>query len=376
MKKNILKLYTISCTFLLLLYCQQLIAQPLPNLQTRIFNEANLLRKNPALYYQKYKNLFDKEKSAAVFFRFVGPTADLIWSDSLHKEAKNAVITNYKSDGMFRKTFCRSAGFGASHQIEDSVVIKFIIENYTTLLSTDYNAIGIYSESKNERYFNKDHFYKTSYAYIGTHCHFKPKKYSYPAETFVIDSNKIDFKMLNTGANATYMNAQEKEMLKEINFARCYPKIYAKVIANYLIKKGNNLSFNDYIAGQEIVKELNNMATQNKLLPDERLYKSAKIHGQDMVKRGYSGHTGSDNSSPFDRIKKILGAAYIKGQENIVGGSSSSKSVINLLIDGGIGSRGHRYNIINPEWTHVGCYWAGKVGDMPNNYVQNFAIIK
>jgi len=63
MKKNILKLYTISCTFLLLLYCQQLIAQPLPNLQTRIFNEANLLRKNPALYYQKYKNLFDKEKS-------------------------------------------------------------------------------------------------------------------------------------------------------------------------------------------------------------------------------------------------------------------------------------------------------------------------
>ena len=41
-----------------------------------------------------------------------------------------------------------------------------------------------------------------------------------------------------------------------------------------------------------------------------------------MVKRGYSGNTGSDNSSPFDRIKKILGAAYIKGQENIVGGSS------------------------------------------------------
>ena len=84
----------------------------------------------------------------------------------------------------------------------------------------------------------------------------------------MIDSSKIDFKALNTGANATYMNAQEKEMLKEINFARCYPKIYAKVIANYLIKEGNNLSFDDFIAGQEIVEELNNMAPQNKLLPD------------------------------------------------------------------------------------------------------------
>ena len=75
-------------------------------------------------------------------------------------------------------------------------------------------------------------------------------------------------------------------------------------------------------------------------------------------------------------VKNILGAAYIKGQENLVGGSSPSASVINLLIDGGIGSRGHRYNIINPEWTHVGCYWAGKVGNMPDNYVQNFAILK
>jgi hypothetical protein len=182
--------------------------------------------------------------------------------------------------------------------------------------------------------------------------------------------------MLNTGAAAPYMNAQEKAMLKEINFARCYPKIYAQVMANHLIKLGNKLSFNDFIAGQEIVEELKNMPTQNRLLPDERLYNSAKTHGLDMVKRGYGGHTGSDNSSPFDRIKNILGAAYIKGQENLVGGSSPSASVINLLIDGGIGSRGHRYNIINPEWTHVGCYWAGKVGNMPDNYVQNFAILK
>lgn len=172
------------------------------------------------------------------------------------------------------------------------------------------------------------------------------------------------------------MNAQEKEMLKEINFARCYPKIYSKVIANYLIEEGNNLSFNDYIAGQEIVEELSNMAPLNKLLPDERLYKSAKIHGQDIAKRGYGGHTGSDNSSPFDRIKRVLGTAYIEGSENLVGGRGPSAGVIALLIDGGIGGRGHRYNIINPKWTHVGCYLAGKVGDVPDYYVQNFAIIK
>lgn len=374
MKNGLLKLLMITC--ILFLFLQQFNAQSIPNLQTRIFNEVNILRKNPAFYYQKHKNLFDKEKSAAVFFRFVGATFELSWSDSLFMEAKNAVLSNYKSDGSFRKNFCGSSGFGASHQIEDSVILKFIVKNYTTLLSTDYNAIGIYAESKNQGSNMEGQFYKTSYAFIGTQCHFKPRKYSYPAAIFVIDSSQIDFKMLNTGAEAPYMNTQEKAMLKEINFARCYPKIYAKVIANHLIKFGNKLSFNDFIAGQEIVEELTNMPMQKPLLPDERLYKSAKIHGMDMVKRGYGGHTGSDNSSPFDRIKNVLGASYIKGQENLVGGSSPSVSVINLLIDGGIGSRGHRYNVINPEWTHAGCYWAGKVGNMPDNYVQNFAIIK
>ena len=108
-------------------------------------------------------------------------------------------------------------------------------------------------------------------------------------------------------------------------------------------------------------------------MPDERLITSAKLHGQDEVKRGYSGHTGSDHSDPFMRIKKALGNENAEGSENLVGGSSPRGSVINLLIDGGIGSRGHRYNVIDPRWTHAGCYLAGKIGVIPDNYVQNFA---
>ena len=62
------------------------------------------------------------------------------------------------------------------------------------------------------------------------------------------------------------------------------------------------------------------------------------------------------------------------GNENLVGGQITARmSVIQLLIDSGIPGRGHRYNILNPIWTHVGCYYNGKIGNIEHNWVQNFA---
>jgi uncharacterized protein YkwD len=67
------------------------------------------------------------------------------------------------------------------------------------------------------------------------------------------------------------------------------------------------------------------------------------------------------------------------GNENIVGGTIKKGvrgMVISLLIDSGISSRGHRYNMLNPEWKYVGCY--GYAGEKTAhytfyNYIQNFA---
>jgi hypothetical protein len=354
----------------------QVIAQPLTSLQNKTFTEVNVLRKNPLAYYKKFKTLFDKNKNASSFFQLVNASSPLIWSEPLYQKAKSDVNSNYLSDDRYLKSFCGSAGFGASHDIEDSLVINFIVENYNTILSTDYQQIGIYSGIKKEVISGNNYSFKTSYAYIGTTCNTKVISYKYPSGKYKIDSSQVDFKKLNTGINCTYLSSIEKEMIKEINYARCYPVIYSKIIANWLIEEGNDLTFNDYIAGQEIVEELSKMKPLNRLLPEQKIFNSAKKHGQDLVKRGYSGHTGTDNSSPFDRIKKALGSAYLDGSENLVGGGSPRGSVISLLIDGGIGSRGHRYNIINSEWTHIGCYFVGKIGDMESNYVQNFAKVK
>lgn len=131
------------------------------------------------------------------------------WSDSLYNEAKNAVLSNYKFENKYTKAFCGSAGLGANHKVEDSTVIYFIIENYTTLLSTDFHSIGIYAQ-KSKFSSTQDSYYIYSYAFIATKCSVPFKKYKFPAVKYNIDSSKVNFKMLNTGVNCSYMKAGKR----------------------------------------------------------------------------------------------------------------------------------------------------------------------
>ena len=118
------------------------------------------------------------------------------------------------------------------------------------------------------------------------------------------------------------------------------------------------------------------MPPKSILQPMQCVYDAAKAHGLDCAKRGFLDHTGSDGSAPWDRILKQC-KALSHGNENLEGSGSLDprKSVINLIIDGGISDRGHRYNLLDPSWTSVGCYLiqgtAMKMGTT-YNWVQNF----
>lgn len=339
--------------------------------EKKMFDEINSFRTSPKEYYLKHKSLFQHIQGVDNLFEKIPPSPKIIWSDSLFREAKAEGSSNSRNNGSFAKSFCGYAGFSTNDKNPDSLINKVIRENFTTFLSPDYTHIGIYSNEVT--YFNDK--YKSIHVFIGTHCDAAKKQFEFSWKKVPETLAAVDMKRINTAANEKYLAESEKEMIKEINFARCYPAIYADIIANYLVSEGKT-SFDTWLAGQEIVEILKNLKPMKPLLPDSRLYQCAKNHGLDEKKRGYMGHTGSDNSSPFDRIRKVLGSSYLDGSENLVGDSSPRDAVIALLIDGGIASRGHRENVIKLNWTHVGCYFVGTVDDMPGCYVQNFAEIK
>ncbi|WP_431137801.1 hypothetical protein, partial [Psychroserpens mesophilus] len=74
----------------------------------------------------------------------------------------------------------------------------------------------------------------------------------------------------------------DKEMIKEINFVRQYPKVYASIVAKYLSDKSKSwvgLSKAEYNAGTELIEELKEMSPSQLLYPKACVYEAAKKHG-------------------------------------------------------------------------------------------------
>ena len=184
-------------------------------------------------------------------------------------------------------------------------------------------------------------------------------------------------KNLSSRSNVVpYMNNEEYKMIEEINLVRSNPAAYAKYVEQYRKdKKRAGYNVPDATV-DELLRELRSTPKLSNLEATECLYNAASKHGQDIRIMGKSSHKGSNGSLPWDRVKKSC-PAFQDGNENLVGGSAEVReSVIILLIDNAVSSRGHRKTLLNPHWTHVACYKIGQVGSMPNNWVQKFGQAK
>ena len=82
---------------------------------------------------------------------------------------------------------------------------------------------------------------------------------------------------------------------------------------------------------------------------DGRVAAVAEAHSQDMVARDFFSHTNPDGDSPWDRLGDA-GISFTLAAENIAWGYTSGEAVLN----GWLGSPGHRANIENCALTHHG----------------------
>ncbi|MFK7947211.1 MAG: DUF1573 domain-containing protein [Saprospiraceae bacterium] len=194
-----------------------------------------------------------------------------------------------------------------------------------------------------------------------------------------IARNYLGGEELNTAVNETYLSTREKAMIKEINLVRSNPQAYIKVVETYVqyMKSDDGDWYKDeIITAKELIEELKKTPKLSILLPSRDIYTAAKMHGEEAKKVGSLEHQGQDGSWPWDRVTKY-DKTMKDGNENIVGGMKDiRKSVLTLLIDSGIEGRGHRKTMLKKEWTHVSAYDVGKVGEMPNMWLQKFGQAK
>jgi len=84
------------------------------------------------------------------------------------------------------------------------------------------------------------------------------------------------------------------------------------------------------------------------LIRDEELTKVARQHSRDMFVRGYFSHGTPDGKDPFDRMK-ANDIHFITAGENI-----ALAQTISIAQYGFMHSPGHRANILNPAFGHIG----------------------
>ncbi|CAK82989.1 unnamed protein product (macronuclear) [Paramecium tetraurelia] len=162
------------------------------------------------------------------------------------------------------------------------------------------------------------------------------------------------------------MSKISQEAFEYLNKLRQNPKLAIPKLQEHLkLFKGNVLQKPGEIplqtnegpkAVNECISFLQNQKPLNPLTWSKGLECAARDHVKDTGPKGVTGHTGTDGSSMSDRIERY-GEWDVTVGENISYGQTTGEDVIiQLIIDDGVSSRGHRKNCFKPEFGVVGIY--------------------
>mmetsp|Transcript_53081 Transcript_53081/g.60827 ORF Transcript_53081/g.60827 Transcript_53081/m.60827 type:complete len:282 (+) Transcript_53081:1-846(+) len=154
------------------------------------------------------------------------------------------------------------------------------------------------------------------------------------------------------------------EVHDEQNLLRQNPAQYAIKLEDYLqyfddkeLRLPNQVPVETYegtAAVKEAIEELKRTAALPDLQWKHGLAQAALSHARDVGKRGKTGHLGSDGSHSRERIERFGKWDKVCG-ENIDYANFDARDIIcMLLIDDGISDRGHRNNLLNPEFKTSG----------------------
>lgn len=171
---------------------------------------------------------------------------------------------------------------------------------------------------------------------------------------------------------------REIQMINEINELRTNPSSYIPKVENYIsmcnkklrmVADGGLVSNADIkgqiLAAEELIEVLSNTKPLNELIPNNDMYLVTKAHGQYLKSINGSSHESANG----DLAPKRMANANVNNvTENIANDNGMiTPTIVMLLVDAGIESRGHRTNLLDPNAKFISVYTNG------TTWIQNFA---
>lgn len=176
----------------------------------------------------------------------------------------------------------------------------------------------------------------------------------------------------------------EQAVGQVINSLRKYPQVLIPELEGmiscfknkYFKVPGTNINIITHEGADAVREAIDFLKKQKPVLElheSRGLYMAAKDHVRDIGQNGLASHEGTDGSRMCDRIEKY-GEWQISIAENIGFDDSSPRDIVlNMLIDDGNNSRGHRKNIFSQDFRSFGVA-VGAHKDYKHVTVINFAV--
>ncbi|HON78177.1 MAG TPA: glutaredoxin domain-containing protein [Spirochaetota bacterium] len=174
----------------------------------------------------------------------------------------------------------------------------------------------------------------------------KPREEAGNADVTPQNDSGWNIAAIDTARNVDYLSQGEKDVVLLLNKARTNPSLFART---YLESRRNSSNY-----ARECYQQMLSMSPIGALRPSRALSSAAKDHAMDMGQNGRTGHVGTDGSNMSTRIRRHGQWQRTISENCSYGHSDPLEIVLQLLIDHGVPSRGHRKNILNGSSNYVG----------------------
>lgn len=158
------------------------------------------------------------------------------------------------------------------------------------------------------------------------------------------------------GGGSSSLTPEEEEVLYYTNYARTDPQGFAQEFLLNAYNSGSDNGAYDDLMGRDPVGPLE---------AHSGLTTAARKHAKDMAENCGLQHDSCDGTSWSDRLRQYYDGGTLA--ENAAMGYPTGQSVvIGWIIDSGVPSLGHRHNLLNGSYEHIG------IGYYSSYWVQDF----
>jgi uncharacterized protein YkwD len=146
----------------------------------------------------------------------------------------------------------------------------------------------------------------------------------------------------------------DSDVLHELNLARTQPQAYARALQEVANLSRASGAYDDPAAYSEAVAFLMRQPALPPLGADQALEGAALAHADYQGPQGGFGHEGGGEESLSDRLHHHGAYAMMMAEDISYGYRNPREVVLQLIVDAGVPSRGHRANIFNPAFREAG----------------------